>query len=681
MSKHKQHGKSRAIARAASPKSRSQESSWGWNKEFWIPALILLAITAAVFIPSLSGSFVNWDDPENLLKNENLRAFRYEWSWPAVKAIFTTDVIGNYNPLSIFSFAIEKYLFAPDPKVAPFVFHFSNLWMHLACTLLVFVLFLQLRLGRMAAFIGALLFGIHPMRVESVAWITERKDVLYGMFFLASLVTYSKFVQSETSRMRWYMWTLVLSVFSYFAKVQAVILPLSMVALDFFYQRKWKSPKILMLEKAPWWVLSLLIGLVNLHFLKAGEHLILEDNIANYTALDRLAVGAYSYAIYLAKWIYPYRMSPLYPYPLKLPAGAYVALALVPAFLAAFLYWAIRTRRRNLLFGWAFFTVNVMFLLQVVGAGQGFLADRFTYIAYAGLFFLMAWGCHWIMANRPAMKTHLYISGGIYLAIFAYMTWDQCKIWNNGGALWEHARKYYANNPLPWAKAANYYREEEKNFAKAAEFFSQALKLERKKAPAYNSLGKTYFDQVSYLNQQDPNFQQEKTRLTELAIRNYTSGTVEDSLAGGPNPKITSEIFINRGAAYASLGMFDPALRDLTRGIQLDPENEDGYLNRALLYVQTSQFEKAILDHNEYLKINPYDPDIWYERGLCHSILKQTAEAIRDFDSAISLKQTQPLYFAERAKAKFATGDKSGARSDALRAQQMGLNVPPELLR
>jgi hypothetical protein len=113
------------------------------TKHSWIYAVILVAVTFAVFYPSLSLGFVNWDDQVNILENKTLEPFTYEWSWGAVKSIFTTHVIGGYNPLSIFTFAVEKYFFAPYPTSAPFIFHFNNLWMHLVCTLLVFLIFLQ----------------------------------------------------------------------------------------------------------------------------------------------------------------------------------------------------------------------------------------------------------------------------------------------------------------------------------------------------------------------------------------------------------------------------------------------------------------------------------------------------------------------------------------------------------
>lgn len=146
------------------------------------------------------------------------------------------------------------------------------------------------------------------------------------------------------------------------------------------------SPKILIFEKLPWWIISLMFGLINIYTLKNQNSLNSDSHVVAFNFIDKLAVGAYSYAIYLIKWIYPYKLSPLYPYPPELPIQAHISLAVVPLLLAVFLFWTIRNKKHDLFFGWMFFTFNIMFLLQIVGAGQGFLADRFTYIAYIRTF-------------------------------------------------------------------------------------------------------------------------------------------------------------------------------------------------------------------------------------------------------------------------------------------------------
>lgn len=642
-----------------------------------IAVAIVVTITFVVFVPSLSLGFVNWDDPFNLLENETLKAFATHWDWASVKAIFTTDVIGNYNPLPIFTFAIEKYLFAPNPLEHPFFFHVNNVWMHVVCTLFVFLIFTELGLGRIAAVIGALLFGIHPMRVESVAWITERKDVLYGLFFLASLYAYIRYTRNDAAKTKWYAFALLLSVFSYFSKVQAVTLPLSMVAVDFYLNRNWKNPKTLIAEKMPWWLLSMAFGLINIYFLKRNNSLSSSSYVVDYSFIDKLAVGAYSYAIYLLKWIYPYKMSPLYPYSPELPMMAYICLAIVPIAVLAFMIWSFRQNKKQLLFGWAFFTFNVMFLLQIVGAGQGFLADRFTYIAYIGLFFIMASFYEWMVQQKPSSKLAIQIGFGLYLALFAFLTSRQQKIWENGGTLWEKVKLFYPNSPLAWKQAANYYRDEKKDLGKAIENYKSALALQPEDAFACNDLAKAYTD--SAFAPGTP--QQTRNEMLMLALQTYNDAVKYDSIVGQPDKKTSGEIFVNRGAAYAILGNLDKALPDLNKGLQINPNNLNGYANRAILYTQINRYDLSLKDRDAYIALNPDNPDIHYERGVCKINLGRTAEALPDFDKAIALNNTKPIYYIGRAQANKLLGNMNAVSADIGMAKQLGASIPPDLLK
>lgn len=644
---------------------------------FLLSATVVCVITLIVFIPAFSLHFVNWDDPYNLLENENLKAFSTQWNWQSVKAIFTSDVIGNYNPLPIFTFAVEKYFFAPDPLLNPFVFHFTNIMLHLICSVLVFYIFTKLEMSRIAAIIGALLFGIHPMRVESVAWITERKDVLYGLFFLASLASYILFLQKNDSKKKWYVLTLLFSVFAYFAKVQAVTLPLTMVAVDFYLKRKWLQPKIMILEKLPWWLLSLMFGLINIYFLKQENSLNSSDVVVHHNFLDKLAIGAYSYAVYIVKWIYPYKMSPLYPYSPEVPVVAYVCLAVVPILIIVFLVWCFKKQKNELLFAWAFFTFNVMFLLQIVGAGQGFLADRFTYIAYIGLFFLTAKLYDWLVKYKPNFSLGFQIGFGMYIAFFCYLTQKQIKIWQNGGTLWEHVKIYYPNSPLAWKQAANYYRDEEKNRDKAIENYKQAIALQPTNAYVYNDLAKAYMEKSFAL---DASSTQTKTELVNLAIQNYSIAITQDSLDQQPDKKTSGEILVNRGAAYAVAGNAQQALIDLTKGLEINPNNANGYLNRGLLYFQTNQFELSLKDRDAYLKIDPTNPAIHYERGVCNYNLGNVSEAVVDFTKAISLNNTQATYYIGRATANKKLGNINAVQADVAQAKQLGGSIPEYLL-
>lgn len=663
------------VAKQAPPKTH-KKSSRPPNYAFAIAAAIVVVITVVLFVPSLSAGFVNWDDPNNLLENETLKAFSTHWDWASVKTIFTSEVIGNYNPLPILTFALEKYFLAPNPAEHPFFFHFDNVWMHAVCTLFVFLIFSELGLSLFPAVIGALLFGIHPMRVESVTWVTERKDVLYGLFFLAALYAYIRYTKEKEQARKWYVLALIVSVFGYFSKVQMVTLPLSMVAVDFLLKRDWKSPKRLVVEKMPWWLLSLAFGLINIYFLKQVNSLSSSTKVVHYNFVDKLAVGAYSYAVYVVKWIFPYKMSPLYPYEPQLPVIAYICLAVVPIAVLAFLFWGFRKSKTAPVFGWAFFTFNVMFLLQIVGAGQGFLADRFTYIAYIGLFYLIVKGYEYWVTKQPSYQTMAQAGLVLYLLILAYVNVQQQKIWMNGGTLWEKVKLFYPNSPVAFKNAAGYYRDEAKNRARAIENYKYALELIPDDAFTLNDLAKAYTDSAFAPNLDQPT----RNGLLTMALQTYNDAVKFDSIAGHPDKKTAGEILVNRGAAFAILGNLQQALPDLNRGLEINPENLNGYANRAILFTQINRYDLSLKDRDAYILRNPDNPDIYYERGICKINLGRAAGALPDFDRAILLNNTKPIYYLGRAQANKILGNTQAISADISMAKQLGAAIPPEFL-
>ena len=617
-----------------------QNLSFWKNKDLWFPITIILVITFVVFIPSLNNDFVNWDDDVNILDNPNLQAF----TWQNIKGIFTSDVIGNYNPLPIFTFAIEKHFFGLNPTV----FHVNNLLLHLVCVFLIYRICLQLGLNIMAAALVALLFGIHPMRVESVAWVTERKDVLFGTFYLGAMFYYLKFLKNE--QQKYYAIVLILFIISLFSKIQAVALPLSLLAVDYYLKKDidWK----IILDKIPFFALSLAFGLIGVSML---SHTGSMDDATHYSFFERLTVGAYSYSVYLVKFIFPYEMSPLYPYQNEMPTHYFIGYIGAFAMLAWFIY-ALKKQQKSIVFGIAFFTFNVMFMLQIVGAGQGLLADRFTYIPYFGLFFLLAYAYQKLVKENPNYKRNLQIGFSAYLLLFAVMTFVQCDVWKNGKTLWTHVIKHYDNAATPFANLGHFYRDEN-NFQKAIENYSLAIE-KGQKASAYNSRGKMYF---------------ENGKSTE-AMQDYNNG-----LALATEDKVRSEILSNRGALYGQQNKLDLALKDLNEAAQLYPDNKNAYSMRSMVYFQQNDYANALADYDKILSIDPADVNIWYERGIVLNSQRKNNEALKSFNRAIQLDPKQGMYYAERARCHLDLGNKANALQDVQQARDLGFQVKEDI--
>lgn len=638
----------------------------------WLQMLIAVVVTTACYWISLKNELVNWDDDPNITENVNLQQVGMkgqDWG-ETFSNIFDLDkgnVMGNYNPLPIVTFAIEK-AWMKDDFGEKFIrqVHVDNLLLHLLVVLFAMRLLMLLGIGRWGVLIGGLLMGIHPMRVESVAWATERKDVLYAAFFFASLVSYVAYLKASTATKRtvFFILSMLLAVLSLYSKVQAVTLVVSMFLVDYWMRRKITTS--LILEKLPLFAASVAMGIANIYTLNVQGST--NDDITGYTIFDRLSIASWSYSVYLYKLFIPYPMSPLYPYPKPIDPYIYASVLIIPIVLYA-IYWLWVNNRREWLFGLLFFSLNVAPVLQFFGAGQAYLADRFTYVPYFG-FFTIAALVYDRYRTEPGKGLYFNIALGIILPVFAWLTFNQIKIWENGGTLWTHVMKYERdpktgkpNNSLPYWNRGQYLRKNGQ--AKLAlEDYSKAVSINAKDPNLFNSRGKTYFDLAAGGKVSPP----ESAEYMQKALQDYNSAV---ELAAG-KPKILAEILINRGAARGMAAMYNEALIDLNKGIELDPKNKNGYFNRSIVYFNTNQHDLAIKDYSTYLEIDPYNPNMLYERGMLRRTMKIYPQAIADLTKAISLKPDFGLAYIERARAHALSGNKPAAEADYRLAKTYG---------
>ncbi|HUR31809.1 MAG TPA: tetratricopeptide repeat protein [Saprospiraceae bacterium] len=608
------------------------------KSEDWKYISICLGLTILAFISIFGHDFVNWDDDFNLANNKNTALL----DWDHIVGIFSEPVIGNYNPLPILTFTIERAIVGLDPTL----YHINNLILHLICVFFVYRIFRSLDLSSLASASGAALFGFHPMRVESVAWVTERKDVLFGAFFLAALWYYIQYVKTGYTKKYFYI-AMGLFVFALFSKIQAVSLPLTMLLVDYYYRRPLKIS--LVVEKWAFFLLSLTIGLVGVYFLRAQGSM---DDATHYSFFQRLMVGGFTLGVYLLKFIFPYKMSPLYPYPAVLPPEIYAG-PVIGLIILGFIYIAYKKDWRPYVFGFLFFIFNVMFLLQVVGAGQGYLADRFTYIPYIGLMFIVAYSLQKLSEQKVSFRKPILYGFSAYLVLFLLLTWKQNQIWRNSDTLWTHVLKYHTNTSLPFRNRAN-YRRDEGRIEEALADYNSAIALKPDGA-LYNSRAKLYFNQQKY----------------EQAMSDYNKAIAADSTEG--------EYFINRGAVWALTGQFEAALIDFNKGLTLNPDHANGYKNRSLVYQSLQRWQEAYSDIEKYLSMHPEDADLWYEKGRLNNIFNKHQDALNDLNKAIQLSNQQGLFYYEKMKSLLALGQKAQALQLLTTVQKFGVKIEPEV--
>ncbi len=272
--------------------------------KFILPAILLLTVIA--FSTSIGNGFTNWDDNKYIQDNPNINDF----SWHGIKTIFTSEYFDLYIPVTLFSLMAEYHWFGAAPKS----YHVINLLFHLLNTALVFYFIKILSQRIEAAIIVSLFFAIHPMHVESVAWIAERKDVLFAFFYLTALIAYVKYTERKKEGKRpaslwFYFFTLAMFVLSLLSKPTAITLPGLLLLLDYYYDRKLVSFKTI-LEKIPFFVLSVLVGLAIVTSSGKAQQI-----PPDYSFFDRIFLVTYAFAFYIVKLFLPFHLSAFYSYP------------------------------------------------------------------------------------------------------------------------------------------------------------------------------------------------------------------------------------------------------------------------------------------------------------------------------------------------------------------------------
>lgn len=605
---------------------------------------VVLTVAFIAYLPSLQNGYVNWDDQVNVYKNPHITKLSDWESFPtSVQGIFTTDVMGNYNPLPIFTFAIEKLIFGLE---SPGWFHLNNILLHLICTVLVFRIALALNLEFLPAAFCALIFAIQPMRVESVAWISERKDVLMGTFYFLALYLYIKVVKQSLPK-RGMLIILISFLLALLSKIQAVALPLAMLLVDYYFDREISVR--LIFEKWLFFLLSLITGLVGLYFLKVDGGL---GSNTFFSFSERLFIGAYSYVVYIVKSLVPYRLVPVYPYPSSLSWLFYASVVPVLIILALVAYSYIKGKK-TFVFGVLFFTFNIMFVLQILGAGQGFIADRFTYVAYFGLFFIYAYLLQRALAKYLQYRMTIYAAIALLIVVYGTMTFQQNRIWKNGETLWTHVLTYYPETSLAWENRAGYYADERLT-EEALRDYAMAMTLQPNKADLYYSRANVYY------NADQPG----------LAVQDYSRAI---QLAPG-----TSEYLLKRGITYFELNEFGKALQDLNVSEKLDPLNIYLYSYRARIFLHRKKYGRAQSDLERYLSMNPDNPAMWSNLGNVARMNKRFAKSLEAYNVAIQLDPDKLDYYYKRAATYYEMGDVASARKDLNYLRSKGFkNIHP----
>jgi len=594
--------------RKPSPKSPTPKAKPARRDRFlWLGAI--LALTFVVYFPTLDNGFTNWDDTHYVTANPLL-------AHPGARGVLTTPLLGNYHPLTMWSLSLNYRLSGIEPGS----YHLLNLLLHVANTALVFFFVWMLSGGRRwTSVVTSLFFGIHPMHVESVAWIAERKDVLFAFFYLIGLITYLRYL--ERRRLPWLGFTLLVFILSAASKPAAVVFPLTLLAIDLYRRRPLRLD--LLVEKISFFAVSLAAGLLTLKAQISAEAI-----VDLWNPFERVLIASKGTLLYVGKLFVPVHLSALYPYPAAegkgLGAEFYVAFALLAILLPAIVY--LNRRNRPVLLGLAFFFINIVLVLQLLTVGGAVIAERYTYLPYIGLFFALAWCLDDRPGAAPSRFPWRYLVAASFLLLLplsVYQTWTRCDVWKDSDSLWSDTIRKFPNAARAW------------------NFKGVTLAEQARYDSAY-----VYFD-----------------RAIEV-MPNY------------------SQALNNRAAMRIRRGDPAGALADVSRAIALNSTYRDAYENRAITYSMLGEREKSIADNRRALELeprNPGNPQMSADIGDVLQQLGRHGEAIPAYDQAIrGVPDNDPRlgsYYLSRSGAWSALGDRGRALADAQEAARRGTPV------
>lgn len=571
------------------------------------PAIVAL-VTFVTFLPCLRDGFVAWDDDKNFLNNPHYRGLgsqQLHWMW-------TTFHLGHYVPLTWMTLGFDYAVWGMNP----FGYHLTNVVLHAANAVLLYFVARQLlpralpalddRTCVLSATVAALLFAVHPLRVESVAWVTERRDVLSGFFYLASLAGYLRAVdQPPALDRKWYTASIIAFACALLSKATALTLPAALLVLDIYPLRRFR--KRVAAELAPFGVLAVATGVLSIVALHPPAQLSLSQKIA---------VSAYGLVFYLRKTLLPDGLSPLYELPQQVQPWAPRYLAsyvIVLALVAA--AWYARRRASAVVAAFAAFVIAVLPMLGIVQNGPQIAADRYTYFAAQWLA-LFAGGCFgwWLLSPSRATRGTSLVFGGAVILTLAARTWRQSYVWHDTPSLWTRVLELDENSSIAHVGMATLLLGENR-VAEGAEQAERAVAIAPRYSQAHNDLGVAYArsgDAASAIKeyetaiQLEPGYDEPHSNLGMLlATRGDVPGAIAQYRAAIALNPDASNAHVNWGNAMVRAGRPDDAIGHYREAIVIRPDNADAELNWGVALAVERHFTEAVDHFRRALAIDP----------------------------------------------------------------------------
>ncbi len=531
----------------------------------------LVALVALAYESVRRYGFLRFDDPLYVSENPHIA---HGLTWGAVRWALTSGYAANWHPLTWVSHMLDIQLFGMDAGAH----HVTNVLLHLGSTLLLFGVLLRMTGAVWRSAFVAGLFGVHPVHVESVAWVAERKDVLSALFWMLTLWAYVGYARQR--RLGRYLLVVALFALGLMAKPMVVTLPFALLLLDFWPLRRLsslggeQSTRALIIEKIPLFALSVASSVITFLVQReggtvaAGEHLSLATRVEN-------AVTAY--VSYLGKALWPSHLAAYYPYPRAFSLAAVAASALL---LVAVSAGVVRFARRYpyLPVGWFWFLGTLVPTIGLVQVGTQAMADRYTYLPLIGIFIIIAWGVADLASRWPVRRSAVAAVAGAVLLGCTLASRAQVRYWQTDKMLWAHALDVTTDN----------------------------------------------YGAQSYL-------------ANALAAEGDLAGAIAHNVEAIRILPEFAEAHNNLGPVLARAGRLDEAIAEFTEAIRLHPKYPDAHSNLGLALASQGKLEEAVSHYREAIRLDADHARAHANLGVAYQRLGRTADAIRELEVAATL--------------------------------------------
>jgi len=580
-------------------------------------------LTLAVYSQVQNFEFINFDDNLYVTQNHQIQS---GFTYKGIVKIFTDIRTGNWHPLTMISHMLDWALFGNEAGGH----HWTSLILHIINTVLLFLLLNQMTGAIWRSALVAALFAIHPINVESVTWVAERKNVLSTFFWFMTMLLYVWYVKQPG-------WGRYLSVLLCFAlglmsKSMLVTLPFVLLLIDYWplnrisldvlghsQQRaflpleKFKL-RFLFWEKIPFFILTGIIICVTLY---AQETIGAVVKMVHLPLSERISNAILSYGLYIKKMFWPFDLSIFYPH---YSIGVWELLT-VSFLLILVSVFVLRYYRKYpyLPVGWLWFLGTLVPVIGLVQVGSQSMADRYAYVPFIGLYIMLVW-CAADCAGKNKYKKLYFVTVSLFLiSSLSVISWQRCQLWGDEVTLWNDALRNHKVAITYNLRGVAYANKGQYGLALAD--YKSAIDMDKKFAEALNNRGNIY----AAIGQH------------ENALRDYNE-------AQRVKPKY-ADAYYNKGLLYLGIHKLDAAIADFTQAIHLDPYNADYFNNRGVALRSKGEYEKSLADFNQALKINRNMAEAYFNRGIIYQMHRQYFPAIVNFTESLRIK---PAYIDAR---------------------------------